>query len=127
MDYKEIAKKNFNKWIELVRAGNSKNIAELYSKDTTFLPTVSPEFKRGQEGAESYFKHFLAKNPDGKIIEEEMQLLGEDSYLHSGMYNFEIDGEDGRITIEARFSYVWKMDDEGEWKIVHHHSSAKPE
>ena len=37
----------------------------------------------------------------------------------------EIDGEEGRTVVEARFSYVWKMI-EDEWKIIHHHSSVKP-
>jgi hypothetical protein len=61
-----------------------------------------------------------------EIIQEEVQTLGADCYLHSGMYNFEVGPGDNRQVVEARFSFVWKKDDQGEWKIVHHHSSAKP-
>ena len=61
-----------------------------------------------------------------EIIQEEVQTLGTDCYLHSGMYNFEVGLGDDRQVVEARFSFVWKKDDQGEWKIVHHHSSAKP-
>ena len=61
-----------------------------------------------------------------EIIQEEVQTLGTDCYLHSGMYNFEVGPYDDRQVVEARFSFVWKKDDQGEWKIVHHHSSAKP-
>jgi hypothetical protein len=28
--------------------------------------------------------------------------------------------------VEARFTFVYSRDEEGEWKIVHHHSSLKP-
>ena len=61
-----------------------------------------------------------------EIIQEEVQTLGTDCYLHSGMYNFEVGPGDDRQVVEARFSFVWKKDDQGEWKIVHHHSSVKP-
>ena len=90
------------------------------------MPTTSGEFKKGQKSAEEYFKHFLKKNPTGKITKEEIQTLRADCYLHFGMYNFEVGSGDDRQVVKARFSFVWKKDDQGEWKIVHHHSSAKP-
>ena len=42
------------------------------------------------------------------------------------LLDFEVGPVDDRKVVEARFSFVWKKDDQGEWKIVHHHSSAKP-
>jgi uncharacterized protein (TIGR02246 family) len=123
----EIASRNFGIWNRALQTGNPKEVAALYIADATFLPTVSGEFKKGQYGAEEYFKHFLEKNPTGEIIQEEVQTLGTDCYLHSGIYNFEVSPGDDRQVVEARFSFVWKKDDQGEWKIVHHHSSAKPE
>ena len=94
--------------------------------DATFLPTTSGEFKKRQDGAEEYFEHFLIKNPRGKIIQEEVQTLGTECYLHSGMYNFEVGPVDDRKVVEARFSFIWKKNNQEEWKIVHHHSSARP-
>lgn len=121
-----IADENFKKWNDALQTKDPKKAVELYAENATFLPTVSEEFKKGQSGVEEYFKHFLEKNPAGEIIQEEAQILGDDCYLHSGMYNFEIGPDDNRQVIEARFSFVWKRDDQGEWKIVHHHSSVKP-
>jgi uncharacterized protein (TIGR02246 family) len=127
MSLKEIAEKNFFLWNETLQGKDPKKVAELYSGNATFLPTMSPDFKKGKEEAEGYFEHFLLKNPEGKIIEDAIQALGSSSYLHSGLYNFEVDGEDGsRIIVEARFSYVWKKEADGTWKIIHHHSSVKP-
>lgn len=123
----EIARKNFVFWNETLQTGNPKKVAELYAEDNTFLPTMSKDFRQGKTEAENYFEHFLKKNPEGTIIEEKVQVLGSGSYLHSGLYNFEIDGKNGREIVEARFTYVWRKDSDGKWKIIHHHSSVKPQ
>lgn len=123
---KETAQANFRAWNEALQTRDAATVAKMYSEDCTFLPTQSGEFKQGQSGAEDYFHHFLQKNPEGRIVEERVQELGPDSYLHSGMYNFEVGPKDNRSIVEARFTYVWKRDDEGNWKIAHHHSSVKP-
>lgn len=127
MEIKEIARQNFEKWANALLTKDPKKVAEFYSEDNTFLPTVSGEFKHGIEGAEGYFKHFLEKNPEGKVVEEAIQALGENSYLHSGMYNFELDKDGSRSTVEARFSFVWRKEEDGNWKIIHHHSSVRPQ
>jgi len=122
-----IAKQNFKTWSESLTTKNPKTVAGLYTEDATFLPTVSSEFKKGQGGAEEYFHHFLEKDPKGEVVEEEVQFLGENCYLHSGMYNFEVNSpEGGRQIVEARFSFVWQKNERGEWKILHHHSSVRP-
>jgi len=126
-DKKTPAEENFAQWNTALQTGNPDKVAALYAADATFLPTVSGEFKKGPEQAKEYFVHFLEKNPIGEIIEAEVQELSADCYLHSGMYNFEVDAEGARKTIRARFSYVWQLDDQGSWKIIHHHSSVVPE
>lgn len=127
MDIQKIAKQNFAKWAEALQTKDPLKVAELYSMDATFLPTISPKFKRGTSEVEEYFKHFLEKNPFGKIMEEEIRPLGENDYLHSGMYDFEIGKIGDRGVINARFSFIWRKDLGGKWKIIHHHSSAKPQ
>jgi len=122
----EIAHENFNKWNQALQTKDAKKVAELYSEDNTFHPTMSGDFKFGREGAEDYFEHFLLKNPFGEVVEEKIQSLGENSYLHSGLYNFKIWPAEKREIAEARFTYVWQKDKDGQWKIIHHHSSAKP-
>lgn len=123
-----VAKKNMLLWLETLETKDAKKVAVLYTEDATFLPTVSGEFKRGQDGAEDYFDHFLAKNPEAKVVKESIVPISEDAYLHVGMYDFVIDGEDNHhITVHARFDYLWEQDENGEWRIAHHHSSLKPE
>lgn len=123
---KEIARRNFFIWNQALETGDQKKVAGLYAEGATFLPTVSGEFKKGRSGAEEYFKHFLEKNPIGEIIDDEVQILGSDIYLHSGMYNFELGPDSKREVVKARFSYVVKLKEDGDFEILHHHSSVKP-
>lgn len=61
MGIREIVRENFSSWTKALQTGEPKKVAELYSEDATFLPTMSPEFKRGKSGTEEYFEHFLKK------------------------------------------------------------------
>jgi len=42
------------------------------------------------------------------------------------MYDFELGPDDNRQVTHARFTFIWRQDN-GEWKIIHHHSSVKPQ
>jgi len=91
----------------------------------SFLPTLSESHIKTTEGTLEYFDSFLVKKPYGKITDEEVIAAGSSSYLHSGLYTFEVGDEGARSKVDARFSYLWKKVGD-EWKIVHHHSSLKP-
>lgn len=126
-EIQEIARATFAEWNKALQTKDPAAVAALYTPDNDFLPTLSPEFKRGQDGAEAYFKHFLEKNPSGEIVEDNVQQLGSDALLHSGMYNFTVGPAGSRQVVEARFTFVYKKNENGEWKIAHHHSSLKPQ
>ena len=96
MQKEQIVNDNMNLWLETVKNGNPKEVSQMYSEDSFFLPTVSGDFKKGQSGAEDYFVIFLAKNPTGNVLESETSWLSDDSYIEAGMYNFELDGEKAR-------------------------------
>ncbi|MEF3692065.1 MAG: SgcJ/EcaC family oxidoreductase [Candidatus Moraniibacteriota bacterium] len=126
MEMQKIAEENFKKWSEALLTGKAENVVALYADENSFLPTVSPEFKTGKIEAEGYFKHFLEKNPKGKVVKERVQKISEKAYLHSGLYDFELGPDDKRQIVEARFTFLWEMDEEKNWLIAHHHSSVKP-
>lgn len=126
MNLKEKAKELFQIWNEALQTGDKKEVAKLYTDDNAFLPTLSGDFKKGISGAEEYFEHFLEKKPFGKIIAEEVSG-NEDLIIHSGLYDFEVDDlSEGRVNVEARFTFVYKKMKDGKYKILHHHSSLKP-
>lgn len=121
----ELAKINFEKWNQSLATGEADVVADMYSDDATFLPTVSGDFKRGKKGAAEYFVHFLEKNPTGSIVEDDVRLIGEDTYVHAGIYEFELGSQDDRNVVAARFTFIWKNEN-GHWTIIHHHSSVRP-
>ena len=126
IDIKDISKQNMQAWLDCLQTKDPKQVASMYTEVNTFLPTVSGDFKKDRAGAEDYFVHFLAKNPVGKVTDEEVNQISNEAYLHIGMYTFELDGEDGRQEVSARFTYLWRRDASGTWKIEHHHSSKRP-
>ena len=123
---KNIAKENFKKWNDALLTKDPKIVANFYTIDSTFLPTMSEDFKRGPVDVERYFIRFLAKEPTGMIIEDDVQPLTNNCYLHSGIYDFEVGPKADRYKIHARFSFIWQKDESRQWKITHHHSSARP-
>jgi uncharacterized protein (TIGR02246 family) len=127
MGIEEIAKSNFSEWAEALKTKDPKIMAEFYSEDATFLPTFSPDLKIGSKEAEGYFEHFMLKFPLAEIKGEVVRNLGENFYLHTGMYDFEIGPDEKREMAQARFSYIWEKYPNGKWKIIHHHSSPLPQ
>ncbi len=121
----ELAQANSKRWQDSL-GQDAEAVAKLYGPESTFLPTVSPDFKKGPGEAAGYFTHFLEKNPSCQIITEQVKPLDDNNYLHYGKYNFEVGPNEARQTIEAEFSFVWEKNKDGQWEIIHHHSSMKP-
>ena len=118
---------NFKSWNDALQTKDPAAVASMYSaRHLSFLPTVSPAHIRDFEGTESYFTAFVAKDPFGTVTDESVQVYENGSaYLHSGMYTFDLGQGSDRAPVEARFSYMWRLED-GAWKITHHHSSVRP-
>lgn len=127
MEIKKIARAMFDIWSQALQTGDKRKVAELYTKDSTFLPTLSGVFKFGMQGAEDYFKHFLEKKPIGRIEIDRVQG-NKNLIIHSGLYIFEVDEQNGqgRTDVKARFTFIYQKQKNGGYKILHHHSSLKP-
>lgn len=116
----------FNKWNEWLKTKSPEVMADFYSDNCLFLPTLNWEFKKWKQWAKEYFEHFLQKNPIGKIIEDDIIKISDDFYIHVWMYDFEVDWKNWRKITKARFTFIWKDLWDNNWKIIHHHSSLKP-
>lgn len=112
----------FDTWNNALQTGDPKKVAALYEYNAILLPTVSNKVRHNHEEIEDYFVHFLAKKPKGTINESNVRTFG-DVAINSGVYTFELDGG---VSVQARFTYVYRWNGQ-DWKIVEHHSSAMPE
>ena len=119
---------NFQKWNGALQTKDAKAVASMYSEsDLSFLPTVSHKHISKLGCTEEYFENFVMKDPFGTITDDSVQVYESgNAYLHSGLYTFDLGEGGARAPTEARFSYMWRKEND-DWKITHHHSSVRPE
>ena len=109
------------KWVNAIKNGDPKQVTDLYHVDGILLGTFSNKERVGHELILEYFENLLKSPVEVEIVSEHFytnQLFA----VNSGHYNFVVSGK----TIKARFSFVYHKDN-GEWKIISHHSSVMPE
>ncbi|MFA6790636.1 MAG: SgcJ/EcaC family oxidoreductase, partial [Parcubacteria group bacterium] len=122
-----IAESNFSTWNDQLLTKESQKVAQVYLPDGELFGTVSSKIRKGREEIREYFDHFLKIDPSGKVIERNIIQFSEDCYLDEGFYDFNVIRNGKEEVVHARFIYIWKKDDNGDWKILHHHSYAKSE
>lgn len=113
----------FQRWNEDVTSGDPKRVVENYAEDSILVPTASNEVRRSAAEKVDYFEHFLADRPSGTIQLSDI-TLGCNMAVDSGLYTF-THGTTGR-QVPARYSFTYTWQD-GQWRIVSHHSSGMPE
>ncbi|MEM9131905.1 MAG: SgcJ/EcaC family oxidoreductase [Actinomycetota bacterium] len=113
----------FETWNKALLTGDPDQVTQLYAEDAVLLPTVSNKVRHNHDEIRDYFVTFLAKSPAGVIDEANTRSLADGLASNAGVYTFTFG--DGSATT-ARFSYLYRRDDDG-WKIIEHHSSAMPE
>ena len=98
-------------------------MAKCYTSSPVLLPTVKDDPRTDFDTVKDYFDAFLLKEPQGEIIEGYINI-GEGWASDVGIYEFTMGATGDKV--KARYSYVYVQED-GEWKIQHHHSSVMPE
>ncbi|POX50942.1 SgcJ/EcaC family oxidoreductase [Streptomyces sp. Ru72] len=119
----------FEGWNAALKTGDPKKVADRYANDAVLLPTVSNKIRTSHAEIEDYFQHFLRKKPVGKKIRTIVKVLDGNSAIDTGVYQFTVvDPKTGtKRTVEARYTYEYEKQPNGNWLIVNHHSSAMPE
>ena len=116
-----IASELLQKWTSAVKDGDANQVVSLYHDDGILLGTFSNKERVGHELILEYFENLL-KSPVEVEIVSEHPIVFESVAVNSGLYNFVTNDK----TINARFSFVYKKNNDG-WKIISHHSSVMPE
>ncbi len=112
----------FTRWNKGLMSGDPARVLECYADDAVLLPTFSDKLCLTQEDRRRYFEDFLKMKPRGRIDCGRVRIFG-DIAVDSGLYSFVV--SDGK-TVRARYTFVYRREANGEWKIVEHHSSALP-
>ncbi|KAL9187439.1 hypothetical protein ACHAXT_001542 [Thalassiosira profunda] len=115
----------FSLWNNALATGDSRIVADRYIEKPMLLPTVSDQPRTDFDSVKDYFDAFLLKKPQGKILEDQSSIhIGDGWASDSGIYEFTM-GATGDV-VKARYSFNY-VQENGQWKIQHHHSSVMPE
>jgi len=121
---RQLAEELFERWNQALKTGNAAQVAALYAEDAVLLPTVSNVARTSRNEIRDYFEHFLEKKPNGFINQRNVKF-GCNKITDAGIYTFTLN-DGGKISeVPARYTFVYEQRD-GDWKIIHHHSSVMP-
>jgi uncharacterized protein (TIGR02246 family) len=112
----------FETWNQALASDDPTKVASLYGDHALLLPTLSAELRDTRQGITDYFTSFLARHPSGTITHRQISL-GCNEAVDAGTYRFVL--HDPEATVDARYTFVYGLED-GEWRILHHHSSLLP-
>jgi uncharacterized protein (TIGR02246 family) len=113
----------FSLWNSALATGDSRIVASRYTKSPVLLPTVSDTPRTDFDSVKDYFDAFLLKEPQGKIVDGNISI-GDGWASDTGIYEFTMGTTGDKV--KARYTYLYVQED-GIWKIQHHHSSVMPE
>ena len=112
----------FDKWNASLETGDPEKVVENYAADSVLLPTVSDQVRLTPEEKKDYFEHWLPNSPKG-VVNDRWIEIDCDHAVDAGTYTFTY--ADG-TSVAARYTFVYGLEN-GQWKILTHHSSAMPE
>lgn len=118
----------FTRWNAALGTGDAHQVAALYADDALLLPTKSSEARVTPEAREAYFRDFLKKYPGVKATIDadpaRVIRVADRKATDTGHYTFTT--ADG-AQVKARYTFVYRQEADGTWRISSHHSSALPE
>jgi uncharacterized protein (TIGR02246 family) len=113
-------------WASTFNQGDPSAIVRLYLEDAVLWGTVATELLTGWQAIRDYFARACVPGalPRVQIEQQHVRVIG-DVAINSGAYLFHVTEQGGERALPARFSMVWRKTPAG-WRIVDHHSSARP-
>lgn len=111
----------FDRWNQSLATRDPDAVLANYAVNATLVPTVSNKLRATPMAIRDYFNTFVVNAPQGKIDRRVIQT-GCNTARDIGHYTFTF--ADG-TTVSARYTFIYEWKD-GQWLIVHHHSSAMP-
>lgn len=116
----------FDRWNNALKSGDAATVAAHYANNAVLLPTVSNKIRTDHEGIQDYFGYFLVMQPNAQIDENHVTINGNIA-INAGIYTFELTKNGQEQKVQARYSFVYERQNDGEWLIINHHSSIMPE
>jgi len=114
----------FVMWNQALQTGDPDKVVACYAADAILLPTLSAKVRHNHDEIRDYFVQFLSKKPNGRITEQNIRIY-DNIAINSGLYTFSVTENGGQTDVAARFTFVYRKQENG-WLIIEHHSSILP-
>jgi uncharacterized protein (TIGR02246 family) len=113
-------------WAAALNAGDLERILGTYTTDATLMGTSSPSLAKEPNDLRTYFGPPLKAKIQVKLGEGAATTISDNAVTWTGFYDFSGNRPDGQpFALQGRYTFV-VVKREGNWKIVHHHSSVRP-
>ena len=126
--YSDVAEELFATWAQTLSAsecGDGSQMGDLYRRGGVLLATFDP-IVRGRDDITQYFDGLTCLEDLGVELDTWRAGGNGRTVWATGLYTFSYT-EDGEIVeVPARYTYVWKANRAGTYRIVTHHSSVTP-
>jgi uncharacterized protein (TIGR02246 family) len=122
---KEDAYSAVERWAVAFNSGDVEKTVACYTPDALVLGTASPSLASKPDDLRAYFGAASAAKFQVKLGESSAIVLSSDTVAFTGFYDFSRPRDGEQVVIPARFTFL-VVKRNGDWKIVHHHSSLRP-
>jgi uncharacterized protein (TIGR02246 family) len=115
-----------DRWAATFTANDADALVKLYAPDAILLGTVSPIIADNPDLIRDYFKRLPGSGNKVVIGDHRTVMLTDGAVLVTGFYEFTANRDGKPVPTPARFTMI-VVKRGGEWLILHHHSSRRPE
>jgi ketosteroid isomerase-like protein len=108
-------------------SGDANTLMAAYAEPAVMIDAAAPNPSRDRTVQTGWTRTFASMQPaDYKVVDRQIQLLGGDAFISSGIETFTVAAGAARPTVSARFTDVFQRQRGGDWKIVNEHVSMPP-
>jgi uncharacterized protein (TIGR02246 family) len=116
----------FQQWIATFNFHEADRLSQLYDQDARLLSTGGNEKPLdGRETIRVYFIPFMKRGDTVAFDHDDAVRVSSNIGIETGYYHFNIDPNGKPDVWVARYTFVFEKKD-GNWMILHHHSSRVP-
>jgi len=117
----------FEQWIATFNTHDVDRVSQLYDQNARLLSTGGSEKPLdGRQVIHDYFIPFFKRGDTVVFDHDDAVKVFSNTAIETGYYHFNIHDPNGKAdTWVSRYTFVFEKKD-GNWMIVHHHSSRVP-
>jgi uncharacterized protein (TIGR02246 family) len=117
----------FEQWIATFNSHDADRLSQLFDRDARLLSTGGSEKPLdGRETIRVYFIPFMKRGDSVASDHDDAVKVFSNIGIETGYYHFNVTDPDGKADIwVSRYTFVFEKKD-GNWMILHQHSSRVP-